>query len=1113
MKKAKLKSQRKIKSAFLRSLMFFFFAGLCSGVYAQDIVTGKVIDENSDGIIGASVLVKGTSKGTITDVDGNFSINASPDDVLVISYVGYKTNEVNINGRTAVNLQMVVDTDVLDEVVVVGYGTQRRVNLTGAVSTVGEQTFLDKGTVTNPLAVLQGQVPGMSVYRGSTAPGREDWKFRIRGEASTNQTDALVLIDGVPGGIGDINPDDIENISILKDASAAIYGSRAAGGVVLVTTKRGQNAKPQVTYKGNVSVKVPSSKYEWMNMQQWATYVEELAYNDDYSMANSGKYAQMGAFPYNMLYAMKTMDPRYIGTIQSYTDMGGTAAGINDIGFFDYDPYDATFETAYSQSQSLSLSGGNENMKYNVSLGYMYDGSPLAYNITDNSKRYNARANNDFRINKWVDVKTQLSFDRRNSVYPYNRPSGVNGNPPGSPTFTKDGGPYGWASNYNDAARAKFGGSVYKQTENFNFNIQPQIHILKGLDLNLLGAYYAKNFFNKEYENEITWCDYEGNEYSFSSPTANKFNREARSVKGQNYQAYFNYLTDFSTEKTHNFSAMAGTSYEREDSESFNTEMKNFPEALLHSFSEYDADVSTLTATDDKYTTALASYYGRLNYDYKGKYLGEFIARYDGSSMFVRGKKWHAFFGGSLGWRLSEEDFVKQLNIFDNLKIRASYGETGNQSGLGRYDFVALINSNVSSGNSHSFPIFGSDATAGSTPTQTYTQRNTVALDRTWEIVKTTNVGLDFAILNNRLSGTFEVFQRKNENMLVSVTYPAVYGATAPQTNHGELKVNGWELSLAWHDRIGKDFTYSIGFNIGDAKNKLISMPNATVASRNAVTSAMEGYSLNSYWGMRYEKIISSEEELTEYITKLNAGPAAGRLPEITQLKVGDAKYKDTNGDGVVDYDDMEYLGDATLRYNYGINLNFGYKNFDLGLIFQGIGKANIIRDLNALSTPGYSWYQIQGAQYYDITWGTMGNDPNYLGEAGAFDYVGTTVYPTASDYRRPYTDPYNAYPRWSLETKNYNTIYSDAFWRLQNMAYCRLKNITLGYTLPKSISKKLNIEHFRVYFTGTDLFTFSRNDDGTDPENMNRGLFDGTNGSASYPFSRTFSFGIDLTF
>lgn len=1098
---------RQLKVLFAFLLMFCMSAAS----YAQ--VSGTVVDANGEPVIGASVIQKGAKIGTSTDIDGNFTLNSPVGSTLVISSIGYKKEEV----KAAQSLRVVLheDAEILDEVVVVGYGSQRKVNLTGAVSSVSDEAFKDKGAITDTRSALQGKMPGVTVTRSSAAAGREGYDIKIRGEASINNTSALILVDGVPGGLSDINPDDIENITVLKDASAAIYGAKAAGGVILVTTKRGSISKPKVTYKGSVSYRVKDSQYNWMTIDQWAKYLEEFAYNDDYEVYGSGRYTQVGAFSYDYLYALKTRDPRFMGTVQPYADFGGTTTSIHDLGFLENDQYEDIFGNSVATQHSLAVSGGSERVKYNVSLGYMYNGSPLQFGIEENSQRLNFRANNDFNIAKWLDVQTSLSYDRNSSVYPRQNPSNANGNPPGSPFFCADGeSPFGWESNYNSVALAKLGGSVNNSTDIFRASIQPKIHIIKGLDLNLVASVERKNWFNKEWQNKLTWCDYAGNPYNYTNPNENRFKRYSRTVLGQNYQAYFNYMSDFGTDKDHNFTAMLGFQYEREDSENFSVEIKGFADTELHTLASNDVANGTYELKDDGYTVATASYFGRLNYDYKGRYLVEVLGRYDGSSRFIRGKKWKPFYGASIGWRLSDEPFMRNLTWLSNWKFRASYGETGNQNGIDNYDFVALINNNLSSGTTHNYPIFGDDVTSGSKPTATKTQKNVVALNRTWEIVKNTNVAVDFGFLDNRLTGSFEYFWKTNDNMLVSATYPSVYGATAPKTNVGTLKVHGWELSLSWRDKIGKDFMYEVGFNISDARNELVSMPNATeITTYNERTKYLEGYPLNSYWGLHYVgHLISNDEELASYRSMLENADGT-KLPETQYLKVGDAMYADMDGDGDVDYDDIIYLGDAAPHYSYAINVNLAWKGFDLSMMFQGVGESMIIRNTGALTTPGWNFYQNQGAQYYDITYGTLGNDLSYQGEAGAFTYLGETVQPDASAYRPAYTDVYTAVPRWSARTKNYNNLYSDAFWRKQDMSYCRLKNLTIGLTLPKSVVSKMKIENLRVYLNGTDLFTIRHNTDGTDPENSNQAPFGGTNGSAAYPFSRTFSFGIDLTF
>lgn len=1084
-------------------------------------VSGTVTDSDGEPLIGVTVIVKGSSNGTATDLDGGFTLRDCAGKNLVFSYVGYKT--VELPAKDGMTVKMQDDSALLDEVVVVGYGVQKKASLTGAVSQVGEKTFADKATTTNPLADLQGQIPGMTVTRSSSAPGREGWDFKVRGEASVNNTSALVIVDGVPGNLSDLNPDDIENVSVLKDASAAIYGARAAGGVVLVTTKRGSHAgkKPTVSYSGNVTWKVSDPQVQWMTLQQWARCVEETLYNEGVSNGNLSTFTPIGAMPYAAIYAMKTMDPQYIGTVQSYAALGGNADAIADIGFIDSDQYSDTFGNAFAQSHSLSVSGGSDYAKYNVSLGYMYDGSPLRYNIEEKSKRYNARANNDFKIAKWFDLSTTLAFSRRENTRPLNSPSGVNGNPPGSPIFSSDGEhAFGWLNNYSDVAVAKFGGTWKENYNETVINLRPTFHILPGLDLVGTVGYTIKDWVRQEtqYKNYMYNWDNEKIE-TMIRPTDNRFTRYNRSAKYQIYQGYLNYLTDFNTSDTHNLNVMLGASYERDDSESTQSKLLNLSEGFLHSLqSSYDPETSKVEFVDDKYTTAIASYFGRINYDYKGRYLIELLGRYDGSSKFVRGKKWKGFYGVSGGWRISEEKFMEDINWLNNLKIRASYGETGNQSGIGTYDFVGNIATSVNGSNTTGAGLFG--PTGSASALQTLWQSNVIALDRTWEIVKNTNVGLDFAVINGRLSGSFEYFWKTNDNMLVGVTYPSVFGATAPKTNSGKLTVNGWELQIDWRDKIGQ-VGYNVGFNISDARNKLVSMPNTTGYTQNGVTKQREGYELNSMFGLEFVKLIENQEELDSYKSMVTAADGQALGVDTSLLGIGDAMYADLDGDGNIDYDDVKLLGSMNPRYSFSLNLGANWKGLDFNVIFQGVGMNKMIRDVTALTSPGRNIYQIQGGQWYDKTWGyDLGSDPRMVGQT--IDYfnvdpdgnlTATTATTSASDYRTPYNDPYNSVPRWNRSLAAYNYLYSDAWYRLQNMAYCRLKDLTVGYTLPSHLSAKAGLQKVRVYFTGTDLFTIRFNKDKTDPENSSTNPLGGTAGASAYPFYRSYTVGLNLTF
>lgn len=1098
------------------------------GMFAQEkstkavsTITGEVVDSSNEPLIGATVMVKGSSAGTATDIDGKFSINAAQGATLVVRYVGYDAKEVKVTGN---NLKIVLteDHNTLDEVVVVGYGVQKKGSLTGAVSAVDDKAFADKAPSSTPIADLQGQIPGMTVTRGSTAPGREGWNFKIRGEASVNNTSALVIVDGVPGNIDDINPDDIENISVLKDASAAIYGARAAGGVVLVTTKRGKKGrKPTIRYAGNVTWKVSDPQVQWMTLQQWARTVEEVLYNEGISSGNLSTFTPVGAMPYAAILAMKRNDPQYMGTVQSYAALGGNADAISDIGFIDSDQYSDTFGNAFSQSHTISVSGGNDVMNYNVSLGYMYDGTPLNFDIKEKAHRYNARANNDFKITSWMDLSTTIAFARRDNTYPLMAPSGVNGNPPGSPIFSSDGQhAFGWLNNYSDVAVAKFGGgkrNIYNETV---INVRPTFHIIKGLDIIGTVGYTIKDWTNKEtqFKNFMyTWDNEKIN--TMIRPTDNRFTRYNRTGLYQIYQGYLNYITDFGTDGRHNFNLMAGASYEREDSESTQSKLLNLADGFLQSLqSSYNPETSTVEFSDDKWTTALASYFGRINYDYEGKYLVELQGRYDGSSKFVRGKKWKGFFGVSAGWRISEEKFMHDIDWLTNLKIRASYGETGNQSGIGTYDFIGNVATSVNASTGTGAGLFG--PTGAATAGTTLWQGNVISRDRTWEVVKNTDIGLDFSVLNGRLSGSFDYFWKTNDNMLVSVTYPSVFGATAPSTNSGTLKVNGWELQLNWQDRIG-EVAYSVGFNISDAHNKLVSMPNASNYTQNGITKFREGFALNSMFGLEFVKLIENEEELNSYRAMVDAADGQSLGVDTSLLGIGDAMYADLDGDGNIDYDDIKLLGNTTPRYSYALNLGAQWKGLDVNIVFQGVGKANIIRDVTSLTAPGRNIYQIQGGQYYDKTWGyNPGEDPRMVGQEIPYYNVNadgtltpTTTTTTAADYRVGYNDPYNAAPRWHRSLVGYNYQYSDAWYRMMNMAYCRLKNLTVGYTLPQKWTSRIGIEQVRLYFTGTDLFTIRFNKDKTDPENMSTDPLGGTSGSNGYPFYRSYTIGLNLTF
>ena len=1039
-------------------------------------VKGNIADSKGEGIIGASIILKSnTTNGTISDINGNFTINV-PDNnaVLVISYIGYVTQEVSVSGKTDIRITLSEDQQQLDEVVVVGYGTQKKASLTGSVATVGEETFQDRGTVSNPLSAMQGQIPGMIVTKGSSAVGREDWSFKIRGEASVNSTSPLVLIDGTPGNINDINPDDIENISVLKDASAAIYGARAAGGVVLVTTKRGKTGKITVNYKGNIAVKTPEAQTKFMNQQDWAYCFEEGVYNDGFALDPGGAYK---VFSYDMVQAKKLgkNSPLY----NSATDysMGGT-----DMGYFDYDLNDYLWKNATSHSHSISMSGGSERNVFNLSVGYMSDGSMLEP-YSEDSKRYNIRFNNDYIFSDKLKVGTSFSFNRREADYATYNAVQEFSLPAGSPLETKSGQLYGWGGNRSGYGLAKRGGNTETGSNNFHVMIQPRYKIMKELEFVANVSLSTTDLREQVNQNKIQWYTYNDEPIATNlNPSTNQVSKAHTGILKQDYQAYLDYKKTF--RNVHALGVMAGLSYEREKTEYFFVNGDKLSVDNIHSLNM----AGSLSANDKNREWALASYFARLNYGLKDRYLIEFLGRSDGSSRFSKGNRWANFWGASAAWRISEESWMKATGIFDNLKLRVSYGQTGNQSGIEEYDSYAIINQSSASGLAANYPLFGTEY--GSY----VTYGSAISPDRTWERISTMNFGIDFAVLNNRLSGQFDIYKRKNNDMLVSVTYPQVFGTTSPLSNSGELEVKGWEASLTWRDKIN-DFSYWVSANISDSKNKLISMDNAEVKTYGGVTKYLVGNSLNTYWGHKSYKLIESEQELINYRQKQT-------LVAESKLKVGDMMYHDTDGDGKVTKEDLVLLGDQSSRVAFSLNMGANWKNLDLNVIFQGVGKANVIRDISPITVLGHSWYAASANHLWEKQWTTVGE-------------MVTDGRSTMPVNRDP-----NAVPRVSWDQRNYNYLYSDAWYRLQNAAYCRLKNLVVGYTLPKSMTKKINLERVRIYFSGNDLFEWTKLKDGYDPENLNTtskstNLGTNTNAEAysAYPLARTYSFGIDITF
>jgi TonB-linked SusC/RagA family outer membrane protein len=1038
-------------------------------IFQQLKISGVVTDgKTGEPIPGANVSVKGTTVGVVTGVDGKYSLNV-PDamSVLLFSFIGYTTQEIAIDGKTVINVSLMSNLLSLEEVVVVGYGTQKKATLTGSISSVGTEELQNKGVVTNALGAIQGTIPGVNITRTSGAPGRENFNFEIRGSSSINGSSPLIVVDGIPmanaDGLRSINPDDIESFTVLKDASAAIYGARAAGGVVLITMKRGKEAQAlNVTYKTNFQFKKPGLMMKYMNMQEWMTTFKE-------GFANDGLVEPV-IFPQAVVDAF--LDPS-LRPASGWLRNPDPASSIYDFTFFDTDWYDVLYGTGFSQMHNLNISGSTNNTAFMVSLGFVNDGSTLKWG-KDWNKKYNVRMNYDVRLSKRIKLENSLSIEKNDNTSPsqsfnYDYPQ------PGFATSSIDGKPYSWETWRTPNWMAELGGSSETARTRINGSARLTIDLLKGLQFigNAGMNYWISD--NRTWINSVNYYSYDGTHLNGSLPSPNSIYRGFGSDQYLNYTGYLNYKKVLFT--NHSLSLMAGGSYETDIQGSVASQRLNRLNQELHTLNLGTA--STSTNDESRTDWAIGSYFGRFNYAFKDKYLLEANLRYDGSSKFIGDSRWKAFYGFSGGWRITEEQFLKNQKVLDDLKLRISWGQTGNQDGIGIYDYAQLLTINSWSTVTSNVPNFG---ITGPTAAQTIRLSGMVSTTRTWETIENTNYGVDFSFLKSRLIGSFDYFFKKNKNMLIGVTYPQLLGATPPRTNNGELHSQGYELSLGWRDKIG-ELHYFVRGNLSDSKNKIVSLGGLSPLSLGTVT-AREGYAMYTHFGWLHDGFIQSAEELAEYKSKITSASGLN----YSKLTLGDAKFIDLSGpsgvpDGVLNQYDAVPLGDAANHKLYSVNIGAEWKGIDFSAFFQGVGQHLLNRD-GYFRAPLIGWWLGQNQAFYEKTWSV--------------------------------DNPQAELPRLSTVNNSYNYRISD--WYLEDGSYLRLKNIVLGYTLPKSIVDKVNLSIVRVYFSGNDLWEIQHIRSGFDPEattypGARPNTTDASGNDAAYPFNRVYSFGIDITF
>ena len=1033
-------------------------------------LVGRVTDVSREGIVGVSISVKGTGIGTVSDTEGNFSIPIpETGGTLSINYIGYIPQEIRITNQSSVNVTMEEDIKALDEVVVIGYGTRVKGALTGSVSKSDSKIF-ETRPIADPLSALQGALPGVTVIRGSARPGYDQVSVQIRGYSSAGgfnqggnvfQPKPLILIDGIAGDLNLINPADILDITVLKDAAASIYGARASDGVILVTTKKGKSGKPALSYSTNVGLKIPHFLKEMSPTYEVIDMFQEAMYNVGLPMASQevvNKIKSRNAPPEptgSWLYGYETFPAFYQ----------------------DYDHTNDIIGSAWMQNHNMSLSGGSENMTYLFSAGYNRDEGVYQYGPKEHTDRYNIRLNNEFKnIFNRLDLETRIQYDIRKTNEPLQVDNVIQTLQRFwrfHPVYNREGNFYRWQSFTNPFFMLAEGGTRERDHDRFTFNAKANLRIIDDLKLVTQYGINMTGFEQRQQAPSAEAYDWNNN-VNFILNNPNNAYVGSTYSRYSNYTAYLEYNKDIAK---HQVNLMTGAAHEEYDTRNHNMTGYNFASNELFTMNLADRtrlDFFNIGGTASDW--ALTSFFGRVGYNFSRRYLVDFTLRADGSSKFAPGKRWSALFPAvSAGWNLSEENFIRSLNRFDQLKLRLSWGKSGNQElAFGNYDYISLINF---ANNAYVFGT-GDIGVPGATAT--------IASEaRTWETILTYNAGLDFAFLNSKLYGTADVFIKRNSDMLVAQELPAALGGAAPTQNIGELETKGFDLTVGWRDKKG-DFKYGISFMLSDNTNKLVSLKGSDTKAEGLVF-AREGYSLYSYFGYDAVGIIQTEEQLAEY-KKLG-----GTVP--AQLGLGDMMYRDIDGDGKItafgddgNSGDLIYLGNRLPRYTYSSNLDLSYKNFDFSIFLQGVGKRNAVRVGNFYAPFTEVWWQPL-AYFHEKTW--------------------TAERPDAEHPRIiPGSQGFN-------EVRNWNYRYSNSSHRLLSTAYMRVKLMTLAYNVPQTWCSKMSVGSLRLYVSGQDLFTFAKGTWGGayDPED---GWLSDVNPGGSditYPFCKVISFGLDIKF
>lgn len=974
-------------------------------------ITGTVKDNNGEPVIGANVSVKGTTNGTITDVDGNFSLeNISDNDIIVISYIGYTSQEIKAGKQTSLKIILKEDTQAIDEVVVVGFGTQKKVNLTGSIGTVKTDEVLKSRPVTNVQELLAGSVPGMVVSKGSGAAG-SGASINIRGTSTIgNSSGVLVLIDGMPGNIYTLNPNDIESVSVLKDAaSAAIYGSRAANGVVLVTTKTAKaTERPTVEFSSNIGIQNPQFKLDFIGSEDFMRLYDQ-------AMINDGKDAIYGEQGIQDLRAGKYVDNKWYKEIYKKNTI------INNT--------------------HLALSGKERSIAYRFSISNDYQDGNLPNN---NYNRLIFKPDMRFQILKNLEAHASLQYTQTNIKNPNGGTTGWQSQAarisPITPIRNSDGSyAAGGAMGGNPIAGVNESGYSKERHKEMMAIFDVTYSPLK--DWNIKGniATYSHNTTTKNRVSTYYLYDEEGN----IAKTENRVS-SLKETNTYNFRTQLQFTTDYSFKiaSDHNFKVLAGYSQEYYKSDGFWASRDNMPFDNVDVLNTGSSNKQNGSADGDgnEYANdvAVQSWFGRLNYDYQGKYLFEASLRADGSSRFAKNHRWGVFPSFSAGWNLHRESFMIETNNWlSELKIRASWGVLGDAEKVGYYPTAQILSYNPK------IYAFNDKLVGGA--------YNNIAVNQniTWEESKYTNIGLDFGLFDQRIKLSADYFINMRDNILYRPPVPSEFGLNAPYSNLLKMKNQGMDIMAGYQDGNG-DFHWGIDVNLSYSKNKVLEMGDSERwIENNTVTYLNDRYQLP--FGYEAIGLFQSEEEIANSPNQGNVLP-------------GNIKYKDQNGDNIIDGEDRVVLN-RKIPLNFGMNLSFGYKDFDFSLNMYG--KLNTKKYLQGYE--GWAFYLTDNARPMHLdAWSESNPDASY---------PRLTLTNTSNDYDSRY----------------------NSFW-LRTADYLKIQNVQVGYTVPQSVLERVNIKYLRVYLSGQNLATITGYD-GFDPE------------GGWYPLARTFSFGFNLQF